>query len=230
MSGVSILLRAVRVILLPLGLLSEWLGNRFYIGLALAVLVAFLYAIATGMTGGMKHQAYDLIMKSRYNIPTPNPDVLLIDIDEASLAAMAPEYGRWPWPRSIMAEFVEGLAKQKPRAIVFDITFSDPDVYNPEADLYFRDVIRRHSTTFFPMIRLNPANDKLSKLKVGSLPGVWRVQPDAEENVTVAMIVPYFFEILTGSRLGTNNLYADQGFVLSGIHGSVKGEKWAACR
>ncbi|MFL6651647.1 MAG: CHASE2 domain-containing protein, partial [Sulfurifustaceae bacterium] len=95
------LLRFARWILLPLALLSERLGNRFYLGLAVVVIVGALYGIAGGLTGGMKHQAYDLIMKSRFRTPLPDPDIVLVDIDEASLAAMAPEYGRWPWPRSV---------------------------------------------------------------------------------------------------------------------------------
>ncbi len=214
----SVWIRAARPALLPLALVSERLGNRFYAGLAVAVLAAFLYAIAAGLTGGMKHQAYDLIMKSRYSTPAPDPDIVLVDIDEASLASMAPEYGRWPWPRSVMAELVEGLAGRNPRAIVFDITFSDPDIYHADADRYFRDVIRRHRDTFFPMIRLNPANDELSELRLGTLAGVRRSAPDASEDATVAMVVPYFYDTLADARLGTNNLYVDEDGIARRYH------------
>ncbi len=211
-------LRLARLILLPLALLSEWLGSRFYIGLAVAVIAASLYGIAGGATGGMKHQAYDFIMKNRFRAPPADADLVLVDIDEASLAAMASEYGRWPWPRSVMAELTEGIARQAPAAIVYDITFSDLDVDHPDADRYFRDVVARHPNTYFSMIRLNPANDALSELKLARLPGTAPIGKQAPAEATVAMIVPYFLDVLNDRRLGTNNLYADDDGIARSYH------------
>lgn len=213
----SLWLRLARLALLPIALLSERFGNRVYFGLAGIVAVVALYAIVGGTAGGMKHQAYDLIMKSRFRTPPADPDIVLVDIDEASLAAMAPEYGRWPWPRSVMAELTEGIARQKPAAVVFDITFSDLDVNHAEADRYFRDVVARHPETYFAMIRLNPANDAASELKLARLPGVLplaHAQPDA----TIAAVVPYFLNMLDDRRLGTNNLYADDDGIARSYH------------
>lgn len=189
--------------------MSERLGNRFYIGLAVVLALVAVYALVTEMNVGMKQQAYDLIIKNRFNTPAPDPDIVLIDIDEASLEAMAPQYGRWPWSRAVMAELTEALARARPRAIVFDITFSDADVYQAQADQYFRDVVAATPTTYFPMIRLNPENDGLSELELAALAGVTRVEDDAAANATVAMVVPYFYDVLDGRRLGTNNLYSD---------------------
>ncbi len=218
MTDTTFFIRAARVLLLPVAWLSERLGNRFYIGLAVLLAIIFTYAIMTNLMHGMKYDAYDLIMQNRYNVPPADPDIVLIDIDEASLAAMAPEYGRWPWPRSVMAEMVEGLAQQQARAIVFDITFSDPDIYHPDADRYFRDVTSRHSNTYFPMIRLNPENDAKSELRLSRLPGVKAASPDASPEATVAMVVPYLFDVLDGARLGTNNLYSDADGITRRYH------------
>lgn len=209
--------RLVRTLLAPLALLSERLGNRFYPVLAAIVIAAFLYGIAAGTTGDMEHRAYDFIMKSRFRVPPADPALVLVDIDEASLAAMAPEYGRWPWPRAVLAELTEGLARQGPAAIVFDITFSDLDLGRRESDRYFRDVAARFEHTFFAMIRLNPANDALSELALARLPGVRRL-PSADPDATVAMVVPYFFDVLGARRLGTNNLYADDDGIARSYH------------
>jgi len=57
----------------------------------------------------------------------PDADIVLVDIDEKSLARMEKDAGRWPWPRVVHAELVEGLAAQRPRAIVFDIAFTEAD-------------------------------------------------------------------------------------------------------
>lgn len=199
-----------RFFLLPLSSLSNRLGNGFYIGLAVVVCAAAVFAIATGSTAAMKNKAYDLIMKTRFQHPAADRGIVIVDIDEPALAAMAPEYGRWPWPRNIMGELVEGIAEQNPRAIVFDITFSDPDVFNIEGDKYFLDVIAATPNTFFPMIRLNKENDRLSELRVSRLPGVSKLEPAASETATIAAILPFFFDVLTDHRLGTNNIYTDE--------------------
>src|SRR3546814_3414263 len=83
----------------------------------------------------------------------PDLDIVIIDIDERSLALMSESVGRWPWPRSIHADLLAGIAQQKPRAIVFDILFSDPDHTRPEGDAYFAEVIRTTDNTYFPMLR-----------------------------------------------------------------------------
>jgi len=217
MPAPSLPLRFARLLTRPLGFLSERLGSRFYTVLGAVVIAAALYGIGAGLTGGMKHQAYDLIMKSRFRTPPPDSDIVLVDIDEASLAAMAPEYGRWPWPRAVMAEVTEGLARRRPAAIVFDITFSDLDIDRPEADRYLREVAARHPQTFFAMIRLNPANDRLSELKLARLAGVVPLAA-AQPQATVAMVVSYFFDVLDGRRLGTINVYADDDGIVRSYH------------
>jgi len=201
--------RALRYILIPISSLSDRVGNGFYIGLAIVMSIVALVAIAGGSTAAMKNKAYDLIMKTRFLYPAPDPEIVIVDIDEAALAAMAPEYGRWPWPRNIMGELVEGIATQKPSAIVFDITFSDPDVFNLDGDKYFRDVIAKTTNAFFPVVRLDESNDRLSELQARQLSGATGLDPAPSETATIAVVLPYFYDVLTHRRLGTNNIYTD---------------------
>src|SRR3989344_833159 len=49
----------------------------------------------------------------------PDPQIVMLDIDEATLEAMAAEHGRYPWSRAVFGQLLEGLEKLKPRAIVF---------------------------------------------------------------------------------------------------------------
>ncbi|MBI5016151.1 MAG: CHASE2 domain-containing protein [Deltaproteobacteria bacterium] len=214
----ALLRGAARSVLVPLCSLSERLGSRFYTVLGVLVALAGGVAVASNLTSGMKHQAFDLIMKHRFRNPPPDPSIVIVDIDEAALAAMASEYGRWPWPRSVLAEFVQGISPQKPKAIVFDITFSDPDVYNAESDRFFGEAIAETPNTFFPMIRLNPENDRLSGLKLSRLPGVTRASADASPDATIAVTLPYLADLLDDHRLGTNNLYADDDGIVRSYH------------
>lgn len=55
---------------------------------------------------------------------TPAPkDIAIILIDDASLQAMDPVVGRFPWPRSIYADLLEYLSMGSPKAILFDLLF-----------------------------------------------------------------------------------------------------------
>src|SRR5581483_9761692 len=189
--------------------LARRLRNNFYLHLAglfsLFVLldVLFLHRIVD-----MRQATYDLVVKNRIVKPAPDPSLVIVDIDEKSLAAMAKEYGRWPWPRQVLGEFVENVAQQKPKAIVFDILFSDPDVFNVDSDAYFNEVIARTPNVFFPYLRLPSKDDALSQLKIEMIPGAFRTE-SAQDNRTIAVVLPYFKAALSGGRLGTFNVEPD---------------------
>jgi adenylate cyclase len=89
----------------------------------------------------------------------PDPDVVVVAADEHSLERMAEYAGRWPWPRSVHGEMVAGIAAQKPRAIVFDIMFFEPDIYRPDADDMFNRAVAELPNVFFPTVRQDPAAD-----------------------------------------------------------------------
>jgi adenylate cyclase len=51
------------------------------------------------------------------------PPVLVVDIDEASIA----ELGQWPWSRTVIARIVDRLHALGAASIGFDVVFSEPD-------------------------------------------------------------------------------------------------------
>ena len=140
--------------------------------------------------------------------PAPDPQIVVVDIDEKSLAAMAKEYGRWPWPRQVLGEFVESLSQQGPKAVVFDVLFSDPDVFNPDSDAYFNEVIAATPNVFFPYSRLPAKDDGLSQVTPEMIPGAVKT-PAAESGKTAAVVLPYFKAITESGRLGTFNIDPD---------------------
>ena len=87
---------------------------------------------------------------------TPDPDIVVLDINEESIEKMLrfAGAGRWPWPRSIHGELLEGLAPFKPEAIVFDVFFSEPDQYRPDSDAYFNEVIAELDFAYFSLLHL----------------------------------------------------------------------------
>jgi len=201
-------------------LLSQWLTsitrklrNNFYLYLsALLTLLILLDASVFHVGENMRDRAFDFMVKNRIVVPKADQDIVIVDINEASLAAMAKEYGRWPWPRQVFAEFVENIQAQKPKAIVLDILFSDADVYNPDSDAYFNEVIAATDNTFFPMLRLAPESDALSSITPNMIPGVVRspvATKNSQEKSTIAMVLPHFDGALKANRLGTHNINQD---------------------
>ena len=185
--------------------------HSFYLYLAvLFSIFAILDTAVLRFTGEMRQTAFDMMVRYRIAVPKPDPEIVIVDINEASLAALSQEYGRWPWPRQVMGEFVEQLEKQQPKAVVFDILFSDADIYNPDSDTYFNDAIAATKNTFFPMLRLDPSSDNLSRVKPSMIPGV-KTFPDGEPqpDATIAVVLPHFQSIIESGRIGLHNIYPD---------------------
>ncbi len=136
-------------------------------------------------------------------------DIVIVDIDEASMAAMQDVAGSWPWPRAVHGELLEGIAKQKPAAIVFDILFSEPDRYRPESDQMLNDTLHGINNVYFPMLQLNgdqATGVPLSELaKVSDIPH----RTDADLNARAILLPPQ--AINTESwRIGLINFNEDK--------------------
>lgn len=196
--------------------LANWWRKSFYLYLAAIFTVfAVLDTAFLQITSEMRTAAFDPMVRHRIAPAPHDPDIVIIDISEASLAAMSKEYGRWPWPRQVLGEFLENIEKQQPQAVVFDILFSDADVFNPDSDAYFDAAIASTDNAFFPMLRLDPANDGQSQIKVSQIPGV---KPSTEEepqpDATMSIILPHFQSAVQAGRLGTHNVALDADGVL----------------
>jgi CHASE2 domain-containing sensor protein len=190
--------------------LARYWKNTFYLYLA-AIFTIFAIADTSvfHFTAEMRQAAFDTMLHYRIVKPRPDPDIVIVDINEASLAAMAKDYGRWPWPRQVLGEFVEQVEKQNPKAIVFDILFSDADLYNADSDAYFDAAIAKTNNTFFPMLRLDSSFDPLSQVKAAMIPGVEQALQGVQPDATMAVVLPHFQSALDSGRLGLHNIESD---------------------
>ena len=165
--------------------------NRPLSWIALAVLAAgALELYALHALQPLENRVLDGFVRVQAAKLAPDPDIVLIDIDDKSFAAMRDDAGRWPWPRSVYADLIAGLAPQKPRAIVFDIVFNEKDRDRPQEDEAFAAAISEHRNTYFPLIRLPAENDPrgLPLSDLAPLLGVLRTR-DADTQAR-AMLVP----------------------------------------
>jgi len=191
-----------------------WLGNRCYV--LLAVVLALLGAwdqFIHHFNQQLSQANFDWLMTHRPVPYRPTPDIVVLDIDEASLAALAPQYGRWPWPRQVLADVASRVETGGAKAVVFDILFSDPDVVNQAGDAAFDRYVSASQKSFYPIVRLNPKNDPESKVPLSMLkfaaPEAGPGGSKADATRTIAVLPPYFNSIYESTRMGTNNIQPD---------------------
>lgn len=82
--------------------------------------------------------AYDVAFDRR--LPQPPSDIVIVAIDDESLRP--DRLGRFPWSRGVYVNLLDRLSAA--RVVAFDVLFTEPDRYEPEADARFAQAIRRH--------------------------------------------------------------------------------------
>ena len=92
------------------------------VGFVLTVAAVLLSVFAFPASESFENKLYDLRVRS-LPVPPPSDDIRLVAIDAASIEAI----GRWPWPRSVLANLLSRIAAGGPRALGCAIVFSEPD-------------------------------------------------------------------------------------------------------
>jgi adenylate cyclase len=139
----------------------------------------------------LENKLLDSFVKRRAAELPPDPEIVLIDVDEKSLAKMQEDAGRFPWPRKVYADLIEGLAAQKPRAIVFDIMFVEADKFRPQSDKAFIAAASRQRNLYFPLVRLDVKDDVRGApaAELAGMIGLVR-GPHADPRARIAVIPP----------------------------------------
>ena len=124
--------------------------------ICLVVAVTLLSLLHLPFIERLELQVYDLLFRIRGPVEPSSPVILAV-IDEKSLAME----GRWPWPRSTLAELVDRLSDDNAKVIGFDMAFIEPD-RQIQNDLALAKSIEQASSAvvlgyFF---RMHPADSK----------------------------------------------------------------------
>jgi len=117
--------------------------NRRVALLALTVAVGvWLAAEALLAAGGfefLENGSFDLRVHLAPPSEPPPREIVIIDIDNASFAALSRHLGRWPWSRLLWTELVRYLHESGARLVVFDAVFSGRE--SDEVDAGFAEAI-----------------------------------------------------------------------------------------
>jgi adenylate cyclase len=177
---------------------------------ALALAIVVLAVAGNPFMQGLENRLLDSFVRSQAASLAPDPDIVLVDIDEKSLVQMEKEAGRWPWSRVVYATLTDGLAAQKPRAIVFDILFTEKDTFRPEDDAAFGESAAQHANTYFPLLRLPPSGDSKGPrvAQLAGLLGLMRTKTTDPE-ARIGLVPPLALPEAVYSRTGLIDFVED---------------------
>lgn len=77
--------------------------------------------------------------------------IVLVTIDDLSLDLLRHEFGRWPWSREAHAYLVDYLSAAGAGLIVYDVSFSEPQIEAPQHDEAFAESIRESGIVVLPV-------------------------------------------------------------------------------
>lgn len=106
----------------------------------------------------LDNSLFDLRERNQVHSRIPSQELVIVTIDDKSIELMKSVAGRWPWPRSVHAELIEGLNSYSPSVIAFDVLFNEPDIYRPDDDLYFKQVLNKANNVYLALLGLETAN------------------------------------------------------------------------
>tara|TARA_B100001248_G_scaffold35299_1_gene22688 strand:+ start:254 stop:2311 length:2058 start_codon:yes stop_codon:yes gene_type:complete len=134
-------------------------NNTNYIAyLIILILLVSLKINNPGFVKSISYLSFDLYQKI-FTLNKNDSDVIIIDIDEKSLG----KFGQFPWSRSVFASILENVNKDQPKAVGFDIFFTEKDKQSPEeiiksynlipADITELQKIKGHDEIFGEQLR-----------------------------------------------------------------------------
>jgi len=175
----------------------------------LCLLVGLVELVGLQLLAPLENRLLDTFVRQSALRDVPDPEIVILDIDEASIAALADEVGNWPWPRSIYAELLESLFPLNPKAVVFDLMLAEPDLYRPDSDAWLNEVLTQSDAVYFPTLRMSPEHDAegFPLSEFGSFLGI---QPGSGADMEARVSIMLPLAIAEGHwRLGAINYLED---------------------
>jgi CHASE2 domain-containing sensor protein/signal transduction histidine kinase len=123
------------------------LKGRLFFEWSATVLIGSLLVIAAVMSGFTRrfdNLVYDIA--STWRASQPSDGILMIAIDNQSLAKI----GKWQWPRSVHSSLLDRLAQAQPKAVAYDVLFTERA--DDAADAALAAAVRRSKVVALPVL------------------------------------------------------------------------------
>ena len=176
---------------------------------ALALVAEVFWLQAFSVT---EYRLADVFMRQHAAKLQPDPDLVVVDIDDHSMVEMQEIAGLWSWSREIHADLLTAMAEFGPRAILFDVTFSDRDMRRPKGDALLSDTIKSMPQVYLPAVRLNRSLDA-NGIALAGLGNAFGLTQTNNANALAAIQLPNAID-KSNWRLGLINSIEDSDGVL----------------
>ena len=93
----------------------------------LAALIVLGLAASTDLADRLELTTYDWRMRLAADPASVSKDIVLVELNDASLREMSGLFGRWPWPRVATAYVLDFLKRAPAKVIAVDIQFTELD-------------------------------------------------------------------------------------------------------
>ena len=139
-----------------------------------------------------------------------DPNVIVIDVDDLSLREMEDMAGLWPWPRETHADMLDALSEFAPRAVVFDIAFSERDRKHPKSDARLTEALKNYPA-YLSATLTNAEND--APVPLASVQAAFGIMRAGAPDARAHLLLPHAVEPQSW-RLGLDNSELDGDGVL----------------
>lgn len=157
-------------------------------------------------------------LRARSAEPLGHPDIVLVEINDASIRELAPLVGRWPWPRALTGLLIDYLSRGKPRTIAVDVGFWEPEreatypflgdgITSAQSDQALADAVRRAGNVILLADAVNPGfiDREIEQTPWNAPP--YRLGPAIEERPVITLPYPALASAADG--FGHNYLVLD---------------------
>lgn len=123
------------------------ISTGLIVGFISTAVAAGLYM--SGFLEGFEYQLWDLRQRWMREPGEATDDIAVILLDQNSLDWAKEENGlSWPWPREIYTYIINFVGRGNPRALAFDVLFSEPSTYG----VYDDDLLGQTIDSFGPFV------------------------------------------------------------------------------
>lgn len=127
-----------------------------------------------GFANKIELSTFDLRQTLISKYKTPNKDIAIVAVDDATYEYIMDKHGSWPISRKVWSDTIEFIELAKPKNIIFDLLFLKPNLNDLKSDEALIDSVKKHNNIYLSMnfdnysekIRKSPNLDEKFKLKI----------------------------------------------------------------
>src|SRR4029079_4908964 len=95
------------------------------LGAVSAIIVLLIAWVHLGVLDEISLRLYDWALRHVADPGSVNQDIVLVEINEASIRDYAEAVGRWPWPRVLQSNLIDFLQRAPARVIAYDVQLTE---------------------------------------------------------------------------------------------------------